>query len=222
MLIVVNLSLSNFYFGYVLVYISTVEFEHVITTFKVTMPLETARGILTGCIPFGALLGALLGKKLIHVFSRRNFILVINVTALIAGSLLYITEMESFIIMRIIQGACIGMYTAIIPMTISEISPIEISGTTGAFTQIFCSIGTTSAYLFYYILSICFSKERQTEIWYYVFGLPLITVSIQTIILLFVYPYETPKYFLLHHQKQKAKDLISQLYKAKYVDTHFE
>lgn len=122
------------------------------------MPIETARGILTGCIPFGALFGALLGKKLIHVFSRRNLILVINATALVAGSLLYITEMESFIIMRIIQGACIGMYTSTIPMTISEISPIEISGTTGAFTQIFSSIGTTSAYLFYYLLSIGLSE----------------------------------------------------------------
>ena len=121
------------------------------------METETARGILTGCIPFGALLGALIGKKLIHVFSRRHFLLVINITALIAGGLLYIHHQASFIIMRIIQGACIGMYTAIIPMYISEISPIEISGTTGAFTQIFCSIGTTSAYLFYYILSISFS-----------------------------------------------------------------
>lgn len=110
------------------------------------------------------------------------------------------------------------MYTAIIPMTISEISPIEISGSTGAFTQIFCSIGTTSAYLFYYILLITFSAERQEEIWYYVFGLPLVTVSIQTIILLFVFPYETPKYFLLHHQKSQAKDLIAGLYKPEYVD----
>lgn len=126
--------------------------------FNVTMPIETARGILTGCIPFGALFGALLGKKLIHVFSRRNLILVINVIALVAGSLLYITKMESFIIMRIIQGACIGMYTSTVPMYISEISPIEISGTTGAFTQIFSSIGTTSAYLFYYILSISLSQ----------------------------------------------------------------
>lgn len=54
------------------------------------------------------------------------------------------------------------------------------------------------------------------------FGLPLVTVSIQTIILLFVFPYETPKYFLLHHQKSKAKDLISIMYKAKYVDVILE
>jgi MFS family permease len=200
------------------VYISTVDFNTVMMTFEVTMPTETARGILTGCIPFGALFGALLGKKLIHVFSRRNYILFINTWALTAGSLLYVTKMPCFIIMRIIQGACIGIYTAIIPMTISEISPIEISGSTGAFTQIFCSIGTTSAYLFYYILSVTFSPERQEEIWYYVFGLPLITVSIQTVILLFVFPYETPKYFLLHHQKNQARDLIVQLYKPEYVD----
>ncbi len=219
MLIVINLSLSNFYFGYCLVYISTVEFAVVIETFKVTMPTEMARGILTGCIPFGALFGALLGKKLIHVFSRRQYMLFINAWALIAGALLYITEMQCFIIMRIIQGACIGMYTSLVPMTISEISPIEISGSTGAFTQIFCSIGTTTAYLFYYILSVSFSAQRQEEIWHYVFGLPLITVSIQTVILLFVFPYETPKFFLLHHQKTKAHDLIAELYKPEYVDT---
>jgi MFS family permease len=158
MLIVINLSLSNFYFGYCLVYISTVDFDTVIKTFGVTMTTEVARGVLTGCIPFGALFGALLGKKLIHVFSRRDFILFINAWALISGSLLYITNTPCFIIMRIIQGACIGMYTSIIPMTISEMSPVEISGSTGAFTQIFCSIGTTSAYLFYYILSVTFSK----------------------------------------------------------------
>ena len=114
MLIVINLSLSNFYFGYCLVYISTVDFDTVIKTFEVTMPTETARGVLTGCIPFGALFGALIGKKLIHVFSRRNYILFINAWALTAGSLLFITKMPCFIIMRIIQGACIGMYTSII------------------------------------------------------------------------------------------------------------
>lgn len=124
MLIVLNLSLSNFYFGYCLVYISTVDFSVVMKVFHVNMPFETARGVLTGCIPIGALFGALLGKKLIHWFSRRNFILFINVLGLVAGSLLFITEVECFIVMRLIQGACIGMYTAIIPIVIAEISPV--------------------------------------------------------------------------------------------------
>ena len=201
MLIVINTSLSNFYFGYCLVYISTVDFAVVISVWDVPFPFETARGILTGCIPVGALIGALMGKKLIHLFSRRNFILLINACGIVAGSLLYITHVESFIIMRLIQGACIGLYTAIIPIVIAEISPLKISGSTGAFTQIFCSVGTTMAYLFYYILSVALPIERNQEIWYYVFGLPLVTLVIQTIILLFVFPYETPKYYLLHHRK---------------------
>lgn len=150
---------------------------------------------------------------MIHMFSRRNFILVINIVAIISGSLLFITEMASFIIMRIIQGACIGLYTSIVPIVIAEISPIEIMGTTGAFTQIFCSVGTTFAYLFYYILSITMKPENLSSIWYYVFGFPLITLVLQTLILLFVFPYETPKYFLLHHQKSKARELIARIYK---------
>lgn len=166
----------------------------------------------------GALIGALLGKKLIHHFSRRNFILFINVWAIVAGALLYIQHVESFIIMRLIQGACIGMYTSIIPMVIAEISPLEITGSTGAFTQIFCSVGTTLAYLFYYILSVALSEERQNEIWYYVFGLPLVALVVQTAMLLFVFPYETPKYYLLHHQKKEARELIAHLYKPEYVD----
>ena len=91
MLIVVNLSLSNFYFGYCLAYLSTVDFHLVTCVFKVNLSYETARGVITGCIPIGALLGALAGKKLLHMFSRNNFILVINIVAIIAGSLLFIT-----------------------------------------------------------------------------------------------------------------------------------
>lgn len=67
----------------------------------------------------GALIGALLGEKMIHIFSRRKFILLINGCGIVSGSLLYIPHIESFIIMRLIQGACIGMYTAIIPIVIS-------------------------------------------------------------------------------------------------------
>lgn len=62
------------------------------SVWNVPFPFETARGILTGCIPVGALIGALCGKKLIHLFSRRNFIVFINVLGLVSGSLLYITH----------------------------------------------------------------------------------------------------------------------------------
>jgi MFS family permease len=123
-LIVVNLSLSNLYFGYCLVYISTIDFNEVIEIFSISLESSTAKGILTGCIPVGAGIGALLGLKLIHVFSRRNFVLFINLIAIMAGSLIYITNFGVLICMRVIQGICVGLYTSIIPTYITEITPV--------------------------------------------------------------------------------------------------
>lgn len=88
------------------------------------MSPNVAKGILTGCIPIGAGIGALIARKLIHVFSRRKFVLLINLIALIAGCVLYINNIIVLICMRIIQGICVGLYTSIVPMYITEISPV--------------------------------------------------------------------------------------------------
>lgn len=88
------------------------------------MDIETARGVLNGCIPVGAGVGALVAKKLTHMFSRRNFVLLTNLIAVIAGSLIYITNMGVFLAMRLIQGLCIGFFTSTISVYINEISPV--------------------------------------------------------------------------------------------------
>ena len=46
-------------------------------------------------------------------------------------------------------------------MTIAEISPVEISGSTGALTQVFVSMGVGTTYLFYYILFKAVPDEKQ-------------------------------------------------------------
>ena len=62
------------------------------TIFSITIGTNVVKGLLLGCLPIGAGIGALAGTKLIHVFSRRKFILLINLVAIIAGSLLYINN----------------------------------------------------------------------------------------------------------------------------------
>lgn len=84
--------------------------------FSITLGADAAKGILTGCIPIGAGIGALLGTKLIHVFSRRKYVLLINIVAITVGCLIYINNFIILLIMRIIQGICVGMYTSIIPL----------------------------------------------------------------------------------------------------------
>lgn len=54
------------------------------------MSQETARGVFNGLIPLGACAGALIAKKLFHVFSRRQFLLFVNAIAFVVGCLIYI------------------------------------------------------------------------------------------------------------------------------------
>jgi hypothetical protein len=58
---------------------------------------------------------------------------------------------------------------------------------------------------FKYILGILADDSEGKSIWIYEFGFPLITLIIQTLILIFVFPYETPKYLLINKRKQDAK-----------------
>lgn len=146
-----------------------------------------------------------MAKWITHWFSRRNFIFFANFIAIIAGALIFITNFGVFVVMRLIQGFCIGLYTSTISVHISEISPVEISGSVGCFTQIFISLGVATAFLFYYILLIAVPPSGVDNIWYYVFGFPMVTLTLQSLILIFVFPYETPKYYLMHHDKIKAK-----------------
>jgi len=41
------------------------------------------------------------------------------------------------------------------------------------------------------------------------FAIPFITLTIQALVLLFVFPYETPKYLLLKGKDDEARELIS-------------
>lgn len=43
--------------------------------------------------------------------------------------------------------------------------------------------------------------------------LPLVTILVQTIILLFVFPYETPKYFYEKGRRNEAASLIAIVYR---------
>jgi hypothetical protein len=77
------------------------------------------------------------------------------------------------------------------------LSPKEISGTLGTFMQLNVGLGTFMGYFITYCLKKITGDLTCIDFWQVVFGIPFVTLSLQTIILLFVFPYETPKYLLL-------------------------
>ncbi len=95
-----------------------------------------------------------------------------------------------------------GFYSSITPLIIKELSPNEISGTLGSYMQLLVTAGVFFGCFFTYILKKVTGDETGKEFWYILYGFPEITVLIQTLVLLFVYPYETPKYLLLKGRDQ--------------------
>lgn len=89
-----------------------------------------------------------------------------------------------FFVARLIQGLCVGLYSAVVPLFIKEYSPNEISGTMGALNQTFVAFGVFFAYSFQLIL-----KQFSTEVehWRYIYGFTLLTISAQTLLLVLVY-----------------------------------
>lgn len=110
-----------------------------------------------------------------------------------------------------------GCYSAITPVIIKELSPTEISGTLGAINQVFISSGVFFSFCFKYILEAIADDPNGEKVWWIVFGFTLVVIPIQTILLLFVFPFETPKYLILHERRQEAIEILKVIYKKEFV-----
>ena len=112
------------------------------------------------------------------------------------GGMLYIQNFYSLVIFRFLQGFIVGAYSAVSPLYIMEIAPKEISGTLGSYNQLLVCFGCFFACIFAYILKKITGDDTGRDFWYILYGFTEITLIIQTLVLLFVFPYETPKYLL--------------------------
>ncbi len=118
-LIAINISLSSFYFGYCVVYFGQLDNETILDIINFDdLDVNVAKGLLNGCIPIGALFGALFSSVLLKCFSRKNCLLVTNLAAFIVGGLIYIHNFYSLMVFRIMQGVMVGIYTSIAPLII--------------------------------------------------------------------------------------------------------
>jgi hypothetical protein len=95
LMIIFNIALSSFYFGYSMVYLSSIDFATIYNLFNITINYQVAQGILVACIPIGGGLGAVSSSLLLSRFSRR-YILVLH------------PEIVSLLSMRwqLLQGSC--------------------------------------------------------------------------------------------------------------------
>jgi MFS family permease len=125
--------------------------------------------------------------------------------------MVYIYNPYTFLLARLLQGICTGIFSAIVPLYINEIVTPDCTNL-GSLNQIFIGFAQFFCFLLAFILSKVLDKNSESTFWKIIAEFPLLTILIQTFILLFVFPYETPKYLYEKGERQKAGELISLIY----------
>jgi MFS family permease len=100
-----------------------------------------------------------------------------------------VTNYKIFFVVRFLQGACCGLFSAVIPMIIREVSPHEISSITGLFANAFIIVGIFFLYLFGYLLGVVTGNPSGSETWIIIFLFPIVVILLQYLLLTKVYPF---------------------------------
>jgi MFS family permease len=108
--------------------------------------------------------------KKVKIVLFRKCLLLLNIIALIAGGFIYIPNFYTLLLFRFLQGFCVGAYSSVAPLIIKELSPTEISGTLGSYTQLLVTLGVFFGCIFKYILYKITGDKTGRDYWYITYG----------------------------------------------------
>ena len=123
-----------------------------------------------------------------------------------------------------ILGFGIGALTVLTPLFISETSPIEVAGPLGSLSQVQITVGIMIAYMLSYIVPIRYVRDQgetinedifTTQSWRIIFIIPAGISIIQTLLMLLVFRYDTPKYYRQVGKESMAEMVEDLIYKEK-------
>ena len=86
-------------------------------------------------------------------------------------------------LIRFGQGMCAGIISAVVPLIIKEIAPFELLGFFGVFQQLFITAGIFIGSIIPFLLGVITKDNSGMRYWQITFGVPFITITIQTILL---------------------------------------
>lgn len=113
-----------------------------------------------------------------------------------------IFDFFALLIGRLIVGYSVGVLSVLTPLFISEVSPVELSGPLGTLSQIMCTVGIMIGYFMGYLAPLKLTPAGKdnpailsTNSWRYVFMVPGVIAITHSLLLLFVFKHDTPKYY---------------------------
>lgn len=176
--------------------------------------------VISALIPSGAIFGAPLGGVL-AAKGRRSALLKIATIFTIGCFMTTYFNFYALFFGRLIMGTCIGSYVTVVPCLVSEISPKSIAGPLGVINQLMCVTGILIACTLGFIVPYASTEEAMTtEVWKYIFGLPAGFTMFQIFCLLFIFTYDSPKFYEMQNDSEGYKKSMNKLYhNAPLLDT---
>ena len=74
--------------------------------------------------------------------------------------IIFIPNFGLLIFCRIVQGICAGLYSSITPLIIKEVVPFEVSGTLGAFSEMFINIGIVIGFFLQFLIILGIAQNQ--------------------------------------------------------------
>lgn len=132
-----------------------------------------AEGLATSALTLGAAFGALTAGQLIDRFGRRRILLVLAVV-FAAGSLGLTSapNLGVFIAFRVLVGLAVGAASAVVPIYLAEISPVNRRGAIVTRNQFMIVFGQLSAYVVNAVLGNVFAHNIM--IWRVMFAISVV------------------------------------------------
>lgn len=228
LLLTIHASTGFFFFGYNLACFNTMQ-ENLSIILKWTENNKTIFiSIISAVLPFGSIFGAIFSGKICAKIGRRYSFILINLIGILSTLLSLITNTYTLILAKLIQGFCVGSFSTIVPLYVNEYVPNNLSGMCGIIYNTNFCLGILMSFLFGLNLPTNSENILNDNWWRFMFFFSSIPNLINTLLMIFVFKYDTPLYLINRIKendeeiKNKTKMALKFIYKENYVENIFE
>jgi SP family arabinose:H+ symporter-like MFS transporter len=211
-LLCLNASLGNFYIGYSMGSFDTIQINLQTIYAWNDSQKNLFTSIMTASLMFGAIFGSLLSSPILSKIGRRKTYILANCISFVAIGLTMILNEYVMICGRLISGVVCGIYSPLVALYVSEYAPYRISGLCGAIYEFMYCFSIFVSYLMG--LNLPEVEEVGDQWWRFMVGFPAIFNILNTILLLYVFKYDTPKYlFMIKKDETATRKSLNSIYK---------
>ncbi|WP_315501040.1 sugar porter family MFS transporter [Actinomyces radicidentis] len=166
-----------------------------------------AKGVVTGALPLGAAVGALLGGALADAIGRRRGLLVLA-SVFLAGALgtALAPGYGVMVLFRVVLGVAVGGASTTVPVYLAEISPAAKRGSVVAVDQVMIVSGQLAAYAINAGIAAAYDDPTAWRWMLSVATLPAVALWVG----MRVMP-ESPRWYVSHGRDDDARTVLTQL-----------